>query len=97
MSTASLRETIDDRLDADGSKIPYAWFMGAENLNQWAVMAFLSIINVTVALELFIALALFVLGVYTTSQKFLNSEICNVFFVCNSLLLTIWYKIQQKQ
>ncbi len=79
MSTASLRETIDDRLVAVGSKIPYAWLMGAEKLNQWAVMAFLSIINVTVTLELFIALALFVLGIYTTSQKFLNSKILNVF------------------
>ncbi len=40
------------------------------------------------------------LYIYTTSQKFLNSKIFNV-FLKNSLLLTkpafIWSKIQQKQ
>lgn len=61
MSTASLREMIDDCLDADGSKIPYAWLIADEKLNQWAVKAFLSIISTTITQKLFVALALFVL------------------------------------
>lgn len=66
MSTASLREMIDDCLDADGSKIPNAWLIADEKLNQWAVKAFLSIISTTITPKLFVALAClfcYVLGI----------------------------------